>query len=77
MNSTWDLSVLYDSFESDGFRSDMKELDSLIDKTVEFGKAAANMSAKELLLKYVQPEAYLHAGAVFSGSGGQCPRFLP
>ena len=59
MNSTWDLSVLYDGFNDEKFLSDMKDLDSLIEGTVEFGKCAADMPAKELLLKYVENETAL------------------
>ncbi len=59
MNSTWDLSVLYDGFNDEKFLSDMKELDRLIEETIAFGKRAADMPAKELLLGYVENETAL------------------
>ena len=56
MNTTWDLSPLYNSFGDEKFSSDMKELDRLIENTVEFGKRAGEMPPRELLLKFVENE---------------------
>ena len=35
MNSTWNLSVLYEGFDDERFTSDMAELDKLIEKIEE------------------------------------------
>ena len=59
MNNTWDLSVLYNGFDDERFKVDMCELDRLIENTVEFGKSAASVPPKELLLKYVENETAL------------------
>lgn len=60
MNNNWDLSILYDGFDSTKFTSDMQELDRLICEAVKFAEAASSLDSEELLLGYIKNTTALY-----------------
>ncbi len=61
MNTQWDLTILYQGFDSDEFKADMAALDSAIEETVAFSKKLDALAAEELLLGYINLETKVSA----------------
>lgn len=53
MNDKWDLGILYDSFDSDEYRSDLASLDDSIGELSKLAEGAAALADEELLKAYV------------------------
>ena len=54
MNSTWDLTILYDGFDDPKFASDMQSLDGMIDALTGFKSSAEKMDSREFLLEFIR-----------------------
>ena len=59
MNNTWDLTILYESFEDPKFVSDMKELDRQIADIVAFKDRAKSLGKEALLLEFIERQTNL------------------
>ena len=53
MNYTWDLSVLYDGFDTDTFRADLSAMDAVIAEVNSFAAEEANADANAFLHRYI------------------------
>lgn len=53
MNDKWDLGILYDSFDSDEYRSDLASLDDSRGELSKLAEGAAALADEELLKAYV------------------------
>ncbi len=56
MNKQWDLSILYNGFDSPEFAADMAALDGAISEVLSFATGLDSMSAEELLVGYINLE---------------------
>ena len=50
----WDLTPIYDSFESDLFKNDIKKLEELVEKLSEKLEKAKNSDIADILLIYIE-----------------------
>ncbi len=56
MNAQWDLTILYNGFDSDEFKADMAALDEAIGEVVAFSQRLDTLAPAELLLGYINLE---------------------
>ena len=56
MNAQWDLTILYNGFDSDEFKADMAALDEAIGEIVAFSQRLDTLAPAELLLGYIDLE---------------------
>lgn len=61
MNKQWDLSILYNGFDTPEFASDMQAFDKAIADTVAFGEKAQTLSPEELLLGHIKLETAINS----------------
>ena len=61
MNKQWDLSILYNGFDTPEFKADMTALDETIGEVISFSGRLDTMSAEELLVGYVNLETKVTA----------------
>ena len=54
MNKQWDLSILYNGFDTPEFKADMAAFDSAIAEVVASAEKASELSSEELLLSYIE-----------------------
>ena len=54
MNSTWDLTILYNGFDDAAFASDKAELAKSIESFTSLASEAENMDSAELMVKYLK-----------------------
>ena len=54
MNKQWDLSILYNGFDTPEFKADMAAFDSAIAEVVASAEKASEISSEELLLSYIE-----------------------
>lgn len=54
MNKQWDLSILYNGFDTPEFKADMAAFDAAIAEVIEFSSNLASVTAEELLLGYIE-----------------------
>ena len=59
MNKQWDLSILYQRFDTPEFKADMEAFDKAIEETIAFSKSLDTLGAEELLLGYINLETKL------------------
>ncbi len=56
MNAQWDLTILYQGFDSEEFKADMAALDGAIEQVVAFSQKLDTLAPGELLLGYIDLE---------------------
>ena len=54
MNSTWDLTILYNGFDDAAFAEDKAALGKMIEETAQIAAGAENMECAELMTQYVK-----------------------
>ena len=61
MNKQWDLSILYNGFDTPEFAADMAAFDKSIAEVIAFGEQANTLAPEELLLKYIELETAINS----------------
>ena len=61
MNKQWDLSILYNGFDTPEFKADMTEFDGTIAEIVAFSGRLSELSAEELLTSYIDLETRINS----------------
>ena len=61
MNKQWDLTILYNGFDTPEFAADMAAFDKAIAETIAFGEKAQTLSPEELLLGYIKLETDINS----------------
>lgn len=59
MNKQWDLSILYNGFDTPEFKADMAAFDAAIAEVIEFSSNLSSVTAEELLLGYIESSTRL------------------
>ena len=59
MNKQWDLSILYNGFDTPEFKADMAAFDAAIAEVIAFSSNLASVTAEELLLGYIESSTRL------------------
>lgn len=54
MNKQWDLSILYNGFDTPEFKADMAAFDAAIAEVIAFSSNLSSVTAEELLLGYIE-----------------------
>ena len=57
MNKQWDLTILYNGFDTPEFAKDMEAFDEAIDEVLSFGDSLSDYAPEALLLKHIELEA--------------------
>ena len=61
MNKQWDLSILYNGFDTPEFKADMAAFDAAIAEFVDFSGKLSTLAPEELLVGYIQLETKVNA----------------
>ena len=56
MNKQWDLSILYNGFDTPEFEADMSAFDAAIGEVIAFSETLDTLTPEELLLGYISLE---------------------
>ena len=59
MNKQWDLSILYNGFDTPEFKADMAAFDAAIAEVIAFSSNLSSVTAEELLLDYIESSTRL------------------
>ena len=59
MNKQWDLSILYNGFDTPEFKADMAAFDAAIAEVIAFSSNLSSVTAEELLLSYIETSTKL------------------
>lgn len=59
MNKQWDLSILYNGFDTPEFKADMAAFDAAIAEVIAFSSNLSSVTAEELLLGYIESSTRL------------------
>ena len=59
MNKQWDLSILYNGFDTPEFKADMAAFDAAIAEVIAFSSNLSSVTAEEILLGYIESSTRL------------------